>query len=267
MKQENKLVSIIMNCHNGEKYLSESLKSIVNQSYKNWELIFYDNCSNDTSFEILNKYKSDKRIRYFKSSKFLNLYGARNKAIEKASGDYVTFIDTDDLWVEDKLEKQINFLKNNNNFELAYSNYKVLDEKKKIETLRYNKLLPSGSITNDLLKEYTIGILTVIIKKKLFETFKFKDEYNIIGDFDFFIKLSEIYEIGCIQQPLSIYRYHDQNLSKKQIKLNLLEHENWLKNDSKKLLEDYSLLNLKFLIFKLRLKYYLHIISKLFRLK
>ena len=61
MKQENNLVSIIMNCHNGEKYLNESLKSIFNQSYKNWELIFYDNCSDDKSFEILNKYKKDKK--------------------------------------------------------------------------------------------------------------------------------------------------------------------------------------------------------------
>jgi len=265
MKQENNLVSIIMNCHNGEKYLNESLKSIFNQSYKNWELIFYDNCSDDKSFEILNKYKKDKRVKYFKSNKFLSLYGARNKAIEKATGEYVTFLDTDDLWVEDKLEKQINFLKDNNNFEIAYSNYKVLDEKKKIESLKYNKLLPSGKITNDLLKRYTIGILTVIIKKKLFEIIKFKDEYNIIGDFDFFIKLSEKCEIGCIQQPLSIYRYHDQSLSKKQIKLNILELENWLKNDRKKLSDNYSLLNLKFFIFKLRLKYYLMVIGKLFR--
>ena len=75
-----------MNCHNGEKYLSDSLQSIINQKYKNWELIFWDNCSIDDS-KIIFKSFSDKRFRYFYSSKYTTLYKARNKAITKAKKD------------------------------------------------------------------------------------------------------------------------------------------------------------------------------------
>ena len=90
MSKSNPLVSIIMNCHNGEKFLTESLKSVKNQTYKNWELIFYDNCSTDKSKNIIKNF-SDKRVRYFKSQKILKLYHARNKAIEKSKGKYICF--------------------------------------------------------------------------------------------------------------------------------------------------------------------------------
>ena len=82
------LVSIIMNCHDGENYLNESLKSVQFQTYKNWELIFFDNKSQDNSIKILKKFK-DKRIKYYRSNKFLKLYDARNLAIKKSKGKYL----------------------------------------------------------------------------------------------------------------------------------------------------------------------------------
>ena len=75
---KNPLVSIIMNCHNGEKFLRQSIKSVLHQSYKNWELIFYDNCSSDNSKQIIKNFK-DKRIKYLHSKIFLNLYHAEIK--------------------------------------------------------------------------------------------------------------------------------------------------------------------------------------------
>ena len=102
------LVSIIMNCFNGEKYLIESLKSIQNQNYKNWELIFWDNKSTDRSKTIFKKFK-DKRFKYYYAKKFTNLYTARNLAIKKAKGKILTFLDVDDLWTSNKLLKQVNF--------------------------------------------------------------------------------------------------------------------------------------------------------------
>ncbi len=264
MNKINPLVSIIMNCHNGEKYLKESLNSIVNQTYKNWELIFFDNNSNDNSKKILSSYENDQRIKYFKSIEFLKLYDARNKAIEQAKGEYITFIDTDDLWINDKLEKQITFIENNN-FEIIYSNYNVRYENKNIEILKYKKQLPSGEVMKDFLKEYTVGILTVMIKRKIFELQNFNSRYDIVGDFDLFIRLSKNYSIGCIQEPLATYRYHDQNLSKKKIKLNIIEHIHWIKSNEKTLCSDYILTNIKISILKLRLKYFLHLIKKFFR--
>ena len=89
------LVSVIMNCRNGERYLKQSIASIKNQSYKNWELIFFDNDSSDKSKKIFKKFK-DKRLKYFFSNKVLKLYEARNLAISKAKGYYISFCDTDD---------------------------------------------------------------------------------------------------------------------------------------------------------------------------
>ena len=112
-KTKNKpKVSIIMNCFNGEKFLRESLKSLFDQTYENWELIFWDNLSSDNSKKILQNF-NDKRVIYFCSEHFLSLYKARNNAIQKCSGKYILFLDTDDTWISTKIEKQVEFLENN----------------------------------------------------------------------------------------------------------------------------------------------------------
>ena len=104
------LVSVILNCHNAAKFLKKSINSVINQSYKNWELIIFDNNSNDkTSLEVL-KFKKNKKIKYFKSKKIYNLYKARNLAIKKAKGSLITFIDADDWWLKNKLNVQVKFL-------------------------------------------------------------------------------------------------------------------------------------------------------------
>ena len=106
-----------MNCYNGEKYLKKSIKSILKQSYKNWELIFFDNKSQDNSKKIFFEFK-DKRLKYFYSKKKLKLYRARNQAIKKSKGHYISFLDTDDFWHKDKLRDQINFFKKNKNIKI-----------------------------------------------------------------------------------------------------------------------------------------------------
>ena len=110
MKNKKPFVNIIMNCHNGGEFLTQSLNSIFYQTYKNWELIFWDNNSDDKSKDIILNYK-DKRIKYYKSKKFFTLYKARNLAIEKAMGDYICFLDTDDQWYKNKLNTQVNIIK------------------------------------------------------------------------------------------------------------------------------------------------------------
>ena len=91
------LISILMNCYNGEEFLKESLNSVVSQSYKKWELIFWDNQSTDRSIEIASSFK-DERIRIFRSQKHTNLGKARKDAFNKAIGDYLAFLDVDDIW-------------------------------------------------------------------------------------------------------------------------------------------------------------------------
>jgi len=219
-----------MNCYNGEKFLEDSLKSIVNQTYKNWELIFWDNCSIDNS-RIIFKSFFDKRFRYFYSSQFTTLYKARNKAIAKSKGKYISFCDTDDMWIDNKLELQIKKFKNPK-IGLVYSNYVVQNDiinKKKIYS---KKNLPEGHLKNLNFKDYKIGILTVILRRYFFskKNFSFNNNYNIIGDFDLFLRLQQVTKFACVQRPLAIYRIHQNNFSIKNYNLHIKELENWLKS-------------------------------------
>tara|TARA_Y100000310_G_scaffold272661_1_gene287773 strand:- start:432 stop:1283 length:852 start_codon:yes stop_codon:yes gene_type:complete len=255
-------VSVIMNCYNGEKYLFESINSLISQTYKNWELIFWDNLSTDNSRIILEKF-SDQRIKYFSSEKFVNLYEARNLAIEKAKGKYISFLDTDDLWIKDKLEKQIYFLEKNKEFEIVYSNYYILEEKKNKRYLRHKTSLPSGFITQELLNYYSITILTAFLKKSIFEKFKFDNNYNVIGDFDFFINISQKFKIASIEEPLASYRVHSSNFSTKRIKIYVRELSSWINFNEKKLSSyGYTLKEQKFFLTKLKIKSFFQGIKK-----
>ena len=108
MMKNAPLVSIIMNCYNGEQFLQEAINSVYGQSYANWEIIFWDNASTDNSSSIAKSY--DERIRYHLASKTTSLGEARNFALNKASGIYVAFLDCDDIYLTDKLEQQVKFL-------------------------------------------------------------------------------------------------------------------------------------------------------------
>jgi len=196
---------------------------------------------------------NDERIKIFKSEKFLNLYHARNEALKKTKGKYICFLDTDDYWVNNKIELQVDFLKKNKNYVMVYSNFYTL--KKNINYIQNNYNLPEGNITRNLLKKYSIGILTVCVKKEIFKDFLFNENVNIIGDFDFFIKLSCKFKIGCTQEPLAYYRDHDNNLSKKKIEIYVLELSRWIKENNQKFAyQGISLLYVKILLFKLKIK-------------
>ena len=134
-KQFNKqpLVSIIMNCFNGEAYLNESIKSVLSQTYKNWELIFWDNQSTDSSVKIFKSYQ-DERFEYFYSNKHTPLYEARNLAIEKSKGEFIAFLDTDDLWNKEKLEVQMPYF-DNSEVGVVFSNLWML--KKNVKKKNY----------------------------------------------------------------------------------------------------------------------------------
>ena len=145
------LVSIIMNCYNGQKYLREAVQSVINQTYQNWEIIFWDNQSKDKSSQILKSFK-DKRIKYFKSKTFSKLYNARNLAINKAKGKFISFLDVDDYWINTKLEKQIDLFNKEKNLILVYSNVFILNDSNKSYKIFAKDTLPSGKITQNLLR-------------------------------------------------------------------------------------------------------------------
>ena len=119
------LVSIIMPSYNTAPYISSSIQSLINQTYNNWELIIVDDCSTDNTEDVLSEIK-DERIRFFKNEKNSGAAVSRNKALREAKGQWVAFLDSDDLWMPDKLEKQIRFMMDNG-YSFSYTNYKEID--------------------------------------------------------------------------------------------------------------------------------------------
>ena len=123
--REQGLVSIIMPSYNTAPYIKESIQSVLNQSYKNWELIIVDDCSTDETDEIMANI-NDSRIKYFKNEKNFGAAISRNKALREAKGQWIAFLDSDDLWMPEKLDKQISFMEQNG-YAFSYTNYEEID--------------------------------------------------------------------------------------------------------------------------------------------
>ena len=208
------LVSIIINCFNGEKYLRHAIDSVISQTYKNWEIIFWDNQSNDKSAEIFKDYKDD-RLKYYRAPSHIEiLYKARNCALKKANGEFIAFLDVDDWWLPEKLEKQIPLF-DDQEVGVVYGNVWIFFEKKNKKKIYKKGNLPTGRILNELLNDYVIGSQTYVIRKKSLESLEhcFNDGFHIIGDFDINIRLSTKWKIDCIQLPVAFVRRHDKNVS------------------------------------------------------
>ena len=228
MAEVNKpFVSIIVNCFNGEKYLNQALQSAINQTFKNWELIFWDNQSTDNSKKTFLQIKEE-RFKYFCSDHHTTLYEARNKAIEKSKGEFIAFLDVDDWWEKSKLEKQIVFFEDPK-VGLVYSNLYLFNENKKKRKIYSKKILKSGYLTKDLLKNYNIGITTLILRKSAYKAEKgFDNQYNVIGDFDLVLRLSCNWKFQSVQEPLSYYRIHNDNFILKNNFLEIEEFQKWI---------------------------------------
>ena len=206
------LVSVIMNCYNGEAYLHESIKSVLAQTYQNWELIFWDNRSEDKSAEIFKSF-NDKRLKYYCASKHTLLSEARNEAIKKSSGDFIAFLDTDDFWEKDKLELQLPLFKDQK-VGVVYGNLFVINEKINTKKI-YLKRKPTGFILDDLLKNYCSLLVTLVIRKSFLDDYQtaFDKSFHIVGDFDLMIRMSVKYKFDCVTKPIATYRIHEKNES------------------------------------------------------
>ena len=234
MKEEIPLISIIINCFNGQKYLEECLNSVKNQDYENYEVIFWDNNSSDDSRIIFQSF-SDKRFKYFNDYEHVNLYHARNKALKKTKGKFITFLDVDDLWYPFKLSKQIKTFKDNPDYGFCYSNFQYLDENKNQlkKAIKYN--LPSGYLQNYLLKKYNVCISTLMFKKEiaLENKLEFNHNFKMIGDLDFVLKFAGVAKGIGINKNMVIYRRHEKNLTRLSYKKHIKERNEWLDNEIK----------------------------------
>lgn len=164
------LVSIIMPSYNAARFIGESINSVLLQTYSNWELLIVDDCSKDNSVEVVRKFANiDKRVVLFSLEKNVGAAAARNVAIEHAQGQYIAFLDSDDVWDEYKLEKQLAFMKQYS-YAFTFSNYYVMEENgKKTENI---VKVPSSLSYHQYLRNTIIGCLTVIIDRQQTGDFK-----------------------------------------------------------------------------------------------
>ena len=126
----SKLVSIIMPSYNTGRFIKETIESVLAQSYTTWELIIVDDCSNDNTDDVVSQYLADERIHYIKNDTNSGAAVSRNRALREAKGKWIAFLDSDDLWEPDKLQKQISFMKENG-CHFSYTNYIEIDEESK----------------------------------------------------------------------------------------------------------------------------------------
>ena len=204
----NNLFSIIMPCYNAEKYLKKSIESVLNQTHKNWELIIINDCSSDSSLKIINYFK-DHRISLINNLKNEGVAFSRNKGVKIAKGNFIAFIDSDDLWNKKKLLIQLNFL--NKGYYICCSNYIKIDEFdnfikeiKDIKIIDFKSILKSNVIPNSS-AVYNVDKLGKFYQKK-------------IGLEDYLMWLNIFKSnVGLIayrvQENMMSYRSHSENIS------------------------------------------------------
>lgn len=124
----NELVSIIMPSYNTGRFIAETVNSVISQTYTNWEIIIVDDCSSDNTDEVIAPFLKDERIKYLKNEKNSGAAVSRNRALREAKGKWIAFLDSDDLWAPEKLEKQVGFMEKNG-YHFSYTNYSEIDEK------------------------------------------------------------------------------------------------------------------------------------------
>lgn len=228
MDKKNPLVSVVINCFNGERYLKKSIESVLAQSYRNWEIIFWDNQSRDRSAEIFLSYK-DKRLKYYHAESHELLYKARNKALEKVNGELIAFLDVDDFWEPNKLISQVNLF-DNPRVGISCGNFWIRNESTGVVRLAFRRKIPSGMVLKNLLAYYSVGMLTIIVRRTVINNMGqvFDPTYSIIGDFDFVVKIARKgWHLASVQEPLATYRVHGDSLTNKSMTLHELELKSW----------------------------------------
>jgi glycosyltransferase involved in cell wall biosynthesis len=205
--------SIIINCYNSEKFIKETIESVLRQSYIHFEVIVWDNLSTDKTLEVVSEFQ-DTRIKIFIAKTHASLGIARNMAISKAKNQYLAFIDSDDLWESNKLAVYAKELIDSKHGSIVlFSNSYLIDGDSNRIGKIYTKKKPVTT-KRQLLLNYNLSLETLVVPKEIVEmnyiTF---GDYNIIEEFDFVLRLSKFCDIIYIDGIYSSWRIHDNQLS------------------------------------------------------
>lgn len=200
----NMKVSIICPAYNSEKYIEQTLDSIFSQTLQDFEIIIVDDCSKDKTIDIVKKY-NDPRIKLFNNTENKGAAYCRNLALEKASGEYIAFLDTDDLWLPTKLEKQIKFMEENK-YDFSYTPYEEIDENGQ----KMNRLVNGPKkITKRKFRHMDyVGCLTVMYKRSIYPNLHIPNDLMKNNDYAMWLLLSEKANCYLLNECLASYRRH-----------------------------------------------------------
>lgn len=213
------LVSIIMPSWNTGNFIAESIQSVIDQTYKNWELIIVDDCSTDNTDEVVNSF-IDKRIRYYKNEKNSGAAITRNRAICEANGEWIAFLDSDDLWSAEKLEHQLEFMKKHG-YVFSYHDYVKIDE-----ASRPLNIYVTGPkvVTKQKMYNYGYpGCLTFMYNAKAMGLVQIKD-IKKNNDYAILLKLCKIADCYLLPENLAQYRIRKKSISHDKITKKLKSH-------------------------------------------
>lgn len=205
----SELVSIIMPSYNTGRFIKETIDSVLAQSYLNWELIIVDDCSTDNSDEVIKSYLADPRIRYIKNEINSGAAVSRNRALREAKGKWIAFLDSDDLWEPEKLEKQIAFMQDNGHH-FSYTNYIEIDE----ESVPNGKSVTGPKrITKQGMYNYCwVGCLTVMYDAEVIGLIQIAD-IKKNNDYAMWLKVCKKANCYLLDETLAKYRKRSESIS------------------------------------------------------
>ena len=206
-------VSVITPAYNAAEFLPETIDSVLQQTFLDWEMIIIDDCSKDNTFEIATNYATkDSRIKVIKNETNSGVAATRNHGLEIALGDFIAFIDSDDMWLPEKLEKQIRFMEENG-YALTYTKYQnyITETKQKGRIIKAPKKMTAKKILGNT----AIGCLTVMVNKKMVGDFRMPLLKHTEDNCTWQEILSRGYEAYGLQEVLSLYRISANSMTSK----------------------------------------------------
>jgi len=211
---EKNYVSIIMPAYNSSRWISDSIQSVLDQYYEQWELLIVDDGSTDNTKNIVKDFLNDKRIKYYYQENSGPAV-ARNYGISKASGKYLAFLDSDDLWKPNKLEMQFNHLNKNSDCCLIHTNYSIFEYNTQTsKPFQQTPWFSNWDENERLLMFDTIGTLTVLTETQLIKNLGgFKNDFYGTEDWDLWIRVSKEGKISKLNDDTAYYRIHPDGIS------------------------------------------------------
>jgi len=220
-------VSINLCCYNGENYVREALKGIVGQTYKDWELVFINDGSTDATESVVFKFKEQGYPIIYHYQENKGLGASRNEALRHSQGEYIAFLDHDDVWFPRKLEKQVSVIESNPDIDFIYTNcYKKMGNSNK-KFLEFKKRQPEGHVFRSFLQYYPVVLATSMVRAKVLQELDplFDDKLGLCEEYDVFMRILYKSKAAYIEEPLAIYRVHQEMSSIKFIENYPKEHE------------------------------------------